>query len=329
MLNIYVEKEFLDNFYLDYDEGKASKVQNIVYKILVDYPETKWFLDCAINSIDDLEKLKNENPIIAAKSANSIAPYPIASIEKEVLKQATAKTSIVFMAEKQDWFGQAEKLGVLCFSSENYELKIREIIDTYHYKIDLSEKGFDWGKLKFLPTLNHIKINDNYLLVDKDSQKIDQNLSVLLKNIIDEYDRIANIEIYTKNLNPKQPGGENQVKDAAKEKNQKINRVFANYKAKFKIINNSVSTVSSNFHDRMILTNFQIVDCGIGFNLIPHKVSNSQIVSETIFELYTYRRLKNLATTHNKYLARITSESFQTTEFTYICLPPDTEISSQ
>lgn len=316
MLNIYIEKEFLDDFYLEYDEEKVSKVQTIVYKMLVDYPETKWFLDYDIGSIEEFQKLKLENPIIASKTANNVAPQSIKSIKEEVLKQAEGKTSIVFTAKEQDWFDEAEKQGVLCFSHENFEKEINEIIDTYHYKIDLSENDFNWNKLKFISTFNEIKINDNYILVDKAAQKIDENISPLLKDVIDDYDRIANIEIYTKNLNPLQPGGDQQVKEAAQKKSQKLNRVFANYKAKFKIINNSVSTISFNFHDRMILTNFQIIDCGKGFNLIPHNVSNSQIVSETIFELYSYKRLKNLTSAHNKYLKRITSESFETMEFT-------------
>lgn len=318
MLNIYVEKEFLDDFYLEYDEEKASKVQTIVYRMLVDYPETTLFLNCEIDSIEQLQKLKIENPIIAAKSANSTAPQPVKSVKEEVLKQTDDKTSIVFTSEKQDWFDEAEKQGVLCFSYGNFEKEINEIINTYHYKIDLSENDFNWNKLKFISTFNQIKINDNYISVDKDVQKIDENISLLLKNAIDNYDRITNIEIYTKNLNPKQPGGDQQVEEAAQQKSQKLNRVFANYKAKFKIINNSVSTVSFNFHDRMILTNFQIVDCGKGFNLIPHKASNSQIVSETIFELYSYKRLKNLASAHNKYFKKITRASFQTSELTYL-----------
>ncbi len=55
------------------------------------------------------------------------------------------------------------------------------------------------------------------------------------------------------------------------------------------------------FHDRMILSNFQIVESGKGFNLIPHKESNSMITSSTIFDLFTYKRMKNLQRKHQKY----------------------------
>src|SRR5690554_6848840 len=167
MLNLYIEKEFLDNFYLVYDEKRASRVQTIVYEMLIDYPESKWFLNCEIDSIEQLEELKKNNPLIGSKAANNFPPNPVKSIMGAVLNQSENETSIVFMSEEQDWFDQAERQGVLCFSFGNYENKISEIIETYHYKIDLSEKDFNWRKIKFISTLNQIKINDNYILVDK------------------------------------------------------------------------------------------------------------------------------------------------------------------
>ena len=319
MLNIYIEKEFLDVFYKEYNEDKPSKVQTIVYKMLVDYPESKWFLDCDSDSAEEFEILKNENPIIAAKAANNYGPLMVKSIKEEVFKQTDNKTSIVFMSKEQDWFGEAEKQGILCYSSKNYENKILEIIDTYHYKIDLSEKDFNWSKLKIISTFNNIKINDNYILVDKDNMKIDKNISSLLKKAISDNYRIANVEIFTKEFLPKRLEMTMRIEDAAKRKKEIIEGLLSDYKhVKFKIINNSVRTVALNFHDRMIITNFQIVDSGMGFNLIPHKASNSQIVSETIFEIYSYKRIKNLVSTHDEYFKKITGDNFQTSEFTYL-----------
>ena len=47
------------------------------------------------------------------------------------------------------------------------------------------------------------------------------------------------------------------------------------------------------FHDRIIQTNYSLTECGKGFNLSHSKKSNSQIISESIFDKYTYNRLKN------------------------------------
>lgn len=320
MLNIYIEQEFLDKFHLKFEEDNSSKIQSIVYKMLVDYPETNIFLNYDISTIEEFNKFKLENPIIASKTANNIAPKSVISIKKAVLEQSGNEISIVFTDKTEDWFQEAEKNGVLCFSYNNYEIKINEIINTFHYKIDLSIDGFNWKSLRFVPIFNQIKVNDNYILTDKRSMEIDKNISILLKNAFDNYKRKAKLEIYTKDFNPQQPRGNQQIIDAAEQKMQKLKNIFKNYTSiSFKIINNSVwNTSPLNFHDRVVFTNFQIIDCGIGFNLIPHKASNSQIVSETIFEIYSYRRLKNLTSAHNKYLNKITNDNFQTLEFKYL-----------
>src|SRR5690625_2310562 len=83
MLDIYIEKAFLDDFYLSYDEITASNAQKILYQILVNYPETRWFIDCRIDSIEDLEILKQENPFFAYKAV-SYPPHPIDSIKDSI-----------------------------------------------------------------------------------------------------------------------------------------------------------------------------------------------------------------------------------------------------
>lgn len=173
--------------------------------------------------------------------------------------------------------------------------------------------------MNFLPVFNYININDNYILADKSGQKIDDNLAPLLKKTVEDYKKEVAITIYTKDFNPIQPRGPEQVKEAAKKRKQKLDRVFANYNTKFKIINNAIGGAADfDFHDRMMKSNFQIVESGKGFNLIPHKKSNSQIISETIFDLYTYKRVKRLFKAHQEYYKKITRESFQTMEFKYL-----------
>ena len=58
-----------------------------------------------------------------------------------------------------------------------------------------------------------------------------------------------------------------------------------------KIIHNNVDNLNS--HDRLLYSNHYIIDCAIGFNFNQHLISNSQIIIETIFEKYTYNRLRN------------------------------------
>ena len=47
------------------------------------------------------------------------------------------------------------------------------------------------------------------------------------------------------------------------------------------------------------------IDCGEGFNLIPYTASNSQIISETIFDKYTYNRLKNIRKNQLEYIKKL------------------------
>ena len=46
-------------------------------------------------------------------------------------------------------------------------------------------------------------------------------------------------------------------------------------------------------HDRVVFSNFLMIDSGVGFNIFPHQTSNSQLIVESIFDLYTYKRLNN------------------------------------
>lgn len=319
MLNIFIEKEFLDDFFIVYNPESPTRGQKIIWNLLINYPETKWFIDTKIDSAEDLDVLKRSNPILAHK-ADYFGPMPTESIKDSFFKSLkNNNTCIAFCQKAENWFNEAEEKGGLCFSSNTMEDRINTIIENFHYKIDLSEERFSLDQIKFLRNTNYIIVNDNYILADKTNQKIDKNLSPLLKNIIGDGAGEILLNIFSKDFNPVKPGTPSQISEAVIKKCQKLNRVFANYKVKFKIINNAIGgTTNLSYHDRVILTNFQAVDCGAGFNLIPHKPSNSQIISETIFELYTYKRIKNLRKKHTEYFTKISSENFQTSEFTYL-----------
>lgn len=324
MLDIFIEKKFLEDFFLLYNENKASKAENIVFQILTEFTETRWFIDVeAVESHEKLEELKLSNYLLGEKIASSIPHIPVQSI-KEFLnkKHQFENTTLVFTQKTMNWFEEVENRGAICFSLENYEEKINDIVRNYHYKIDLSGEGFKWEKLRVLHNINQVLLNDNYILVDKGDQKLDHNLMPLLKQLIPDFDREMAIEIYSKEFNVKS-GMPEEIKKLVSEKLQKLNRVFANYKTKFKIINNSLSNTEINFHDRMIITNFQTIDSGAGFNLFSgknkwNKNINSQIISETIFEPYTYKRIKNLKRAHKKYFDKISGERYPTLKFTHL-----------
>lgn len=309
-MELYIENEFLENFYHGYDEKTRSTSQNIVATILQEYAEVEWFINCEIDSIEKMETLKNENPFFHARSIYS-SPISIKSIEEHFFERSKCDQTLIFTQNNEDWFGEAERKGALCFSISNYIEKIENIIRTCHFKIDLSNNQFSgWNflsNLKYLP-FNKILINDGYILTDKSSQKIKDNLIPLLQNIIGKnYNQETKIEIYTKDFNPARPGTFDQIKIEADKKLSRLNSVFANYKFKIKIISNNLQTSNYDFHDRLIYLNYLIIDSPKGFNLMPHKMSNSQLMVETIFDKYTYNRLRNHNKMHSDYLKKITN----------------------
>lgn len=317
-MELYIEKEFLDNFYLEFEEVNASPSQKIVATILRDYAEVEWLIDCPIESPTDFDKLKKENPFFAARSL-ILGPLSIISIKDHFFEKSACKQTLIFSQNTENWFPDAENKGALCFSHENYQTKIKTLIDSCHFKIDLSENFQGWAvfsNLKNMPC-NKIIINDSYILTDKDTQKMDLNLFPLIKNIIDIRNKIPiQIEIFTNNLNPPQPGTYDQIKTLAEKRFNRLNSVFANYDLKFKIISNTLQKGKYDFHDRLIYLNFMIIDSPKGFNLEPHKKSNSQISAETIFDKYSYNRLRNHLKMHDDYFNKI--KNLETLEFKYV-----------
>jgi len=297
-MELYIEKEFLDNFYLDYHN---DVVQEIVKKIFTEYGGKRVFINF---KAVDFKIYENENEFFALIS-NIIPPAPVNSIKEHLFSKSDFNQTIVFTIKEEEWFEVAGKKGALCFSFENYQKKIKEIIENLHFKIDLSEKFLGWDFLQNFKKINYnsLVFSDGYILSDKSNQKIVDNIIPILKNMVSVEKENINISILTKDLNTIQ-SGENYKKENAKKRHSNLNSIFANYKTKFSII---LSDFPFNFvlHDRNIATNFSLIDCGEGFNLVPHKASNSQIISETIFDKYTYNRLKNIRKNQFEYIEKL------------------------
>ncbi len=312
-MELYIEKAFLDNFYLDYQESRATKGQRVIASILTEYGEVDWFIDAPIESTEDLENLKNSNPFFGLRASSS-PPVPIPDFKKHFLLNSHCQQTMIMTEEKQDWFNEATKKGAFCMSFEDYEEIIENFIEKCHLKIDLSEVFKGWNHFDFFRTIpfNKILINDNYILTDKGNQSMDFNIIPLFHQILDKNGEIVRIQIFTKNLNPI---SENvgHIKEAAKKRYKKLNRELANYSINIRIINNDLPHGKFNLHDRILITNFLSIDSGEGFNLLPHKKSNSQIIVESIFDKYTYKRIKNHLKIYEQYLKK--SETLESSKF--------------
>jgi hypothetical protein len=319
-MQLYIEKDFLDNFYIEFNESAASSSQKILATILKEYAEVEWYIDCEIETPEQFEKLKTENPFFAYRSIN-MGPVSINSVREHFFENSACKQTLLFTQNEEKWFVDAESKGALCFSFDNYQSKIENIIQQCHFKIDLSKNFQGWELLNNLKNIpcNKIIINDGYILTDKHAQKMADNLFPIIKTIMGtKYKIVTRIEIYTNNLNTPPPGTFEQIKAEAEKKWNRLNSVFANYMINFNIITNTLQKGSYDFHDRLIYLNFLIIDSPKGFNLLPYKKSNSQIVVDTIFDKYTYNRLRNHLKMHDDYFNEI--KRLETLNFKYIPL---------
>lgn len=144
------------------------------------------------------------------------APIGVSSLKEALLKRSTFQQTLVFTASEHDWFKEAEAKDALCFPYDNYEKRLSEIINSCHYKIDLSETFSSWGAFDCLKHIfNEILLNDNYILSDKKHQPMDKNIIGLLKNLLEQKRaQEVKLKIFTKDLNPRRPGTDQQIQEA-------------------------------------------------------------------------------------------------------------------
>lgn len=294
-MELYIEKQFLDNFYLDFDEKRASASQKIVATVLKEYSEVEWFIDCKVDSIEQLESLKNDNPYFHART-NYSSPISVNSIKNHFFEKSKCDQTLIFTQNNEDWFGDAERKGALCFSSGNYISKLESIIMTCHFKIDLSEKFDGWEStmenIRKLIPLNKIIVNDSYLL-DR-PEFYENNVYPLIKAISKNKKTVKHF--YTDFLN--------KVNFSNVDVYNFLAQKYPT--SEIKIVQNNVDNLKS--HDRLLYSNHYIIDCAIGFNFNPRVPSNSQIITETIFEKYTYNRLRTHLRKTNQHLQSLIEE---------------------
>lgn len=308
-MNIYIDKEFLDDFYIEYDEDNNSAAQKIVFDMFVNFPEVEIYTNYELNFDQDnhheLDKIKEDN-LIFAKMFNQSSPTIVKSL-KEKLFNSNFKRELVFMKNKESWFEEARKLGALCFSYDSFKEEIENVLEKHSFKIDLSVKFTSFDQLVPKLPFNQIVFSDKYVLSKiKDTEK---NINTLLKEILsNKTQNKVDVKIYTSDFGTKKEYDRKRVSSVVKKWEEMIRENIKGKTAKFYIINSSDYLSPSrllDFHDRLIIFNYQIIESGKGFNLFPYKKSNSQIISSTIFDLYTWKRIKNLSKYYNEYYEKI------------------------
>ncbi|MBL7471386.1 hypothetical protein [Robertkochia sediminum] len=293
-MRLLFEKEFLDQFYLDLNEENPSQGQAILLRIIKVYPELEWGIDASIESPRDLEALYQENPLLRLLGVQ-YPPSPYTDLKTEFERSEACRQLLIFAVKEHDWFSKAREQGALCFTSENYDQLLMQIVQKTSLRFDLFEP-FAWSAFKNFADIpfKEIIVADNYIVSDKSGQKVDDNLVPMLQELLSKKESTpCSVAIYTKDFNPIREEPE-KVKEKAKKVHSKLNRVFARHRSKFKLYSTDKTNFNTQIHDRQLLTNYFMAESGVGFNLIPHKPSNSEIKCDSIFDLYTYKRMKRL-----------------------------------
>lgn len=305
-MQLFFEQDFLDDYYLEFDKQNLSVGKMILDKLFSEFTELEIFLDCE-NIIEIKEQVK-QNKTLNKIFINNPDIKPIGRFENYFERYDKPKQALVFLRHSSEWSKTLFNKGFLCFFYDTYEQSIKEIVNKLHFRIDLSEtdnsRFIGWEEFRrfeILP-INSMIVSDKYVLSDKDGQKIDKNLIPFLKSIL-EGKQETNIEIaiLTDKIlkNEKIPDAGTKEREKVKEKHAYLNSRFAQYKVKFSIIKNLEKDLTKfELHDRIIYTNYSILEIGKGFNLSKNisndkLQSNSQILCETILDKYTYNRLKN------------------------------------
>ncbi len=318
-MELYIEKAFLDHFFLSYNESSASRSDKILFSIIKEYGEITWYIDVPITSPEDFENLKLENPFFGF-CTNHFPPIPIMEFKDQVLK-SNCRQIILLSEYEKDWFKEADHKGALCMTLENYQSKIEKYVDQCHFRLDLDVKFSDWKELSFHNSLPYteIIISDSYILSDKFNQKMEKNLipllDVLLKNAVNK--KSIKVNIITKDFNPSIKDNDEKIKEVAKKRYKLLQRLFREKNVSFQIFRYDNENLPTNYdlHDRIIYSNYLFIECGKGFNLIPHKkTSTSRILSESIFDKYSYKTLKKRLKIYEEYINQL--REFPSNKFT-------------
>jgi hypothetical protein len=302
-MELFIEKEFLEDFEIDFDQ---NPIKEIVKEIITSYGDKRVYINYNQNNFAVL-KVEYE---FFALICNTTVPLPVESIETSVKKSNCLQT-LVFTKKEESWHKEMESKGAWCFSFDNYQTKIKSLIDKLHIKVDLSIPFNNWNTLDFstIP-FNSVQITDGYIL--KDEKNIKENLIPLIASFVNLEKEKITIDLLVKEMGFKM-ATEEKKKEFAKKQHGKLNSKFSKLINLKIYLSNLISDID--LHDRTVVTNFSILDSGVGFSIVNKKISNSQMTSSSIFEKYTYDRLRRLKPYHQKYIKKLESDTFQSLKF--------------
>lgn len=278
-MDIFVEKEFIEEFELDYDCSEIkTDIQKIVFSIFTEYTHINLFINAPESFIED-------SRILSLFSDSNLNVRFNFDFDQHFNFQFTlSNQTLVFTKNAKSWFTSVKSKNALCYSYLDYESGIQNFINRTHFKIDLADPEnipINWNIFKFLKTqTNFIILSDPYILSDCSGQEIRKNLIPLLRENLNE-NNFYSVFIIT---------DVNKVTDI-KNKLGQINSSLTDFKKKIYVFSIFKEIGNFGLHDRLLYSNYTITESGTGFNLNNSKPLNSILSSASFFEKVTYKRL--------------------------------------
>ena len=314
-MEIYIEKAFLDDFYLSLN-NPPTKEEECLLAIFSKYGDVNKYVNVNIDSVQSLEKQKNDNPIFSSLfEVGSLTLIETVSFFEYIKASINNNPKLVFCLNKKDWFERAEKMGCICLSFENFKNKIKAFLDC-HMELTLFIEEFKgWSSLNPLSSFpnNELFLNDDYILTDTAGQKIDDNLIPIFQNILNDKSNSI-VHIFTKDFRVKPDVSEKRKEKAKKvykrlKKNCLNNNEFVIYSKEYMPNSGMV------LHGRTIVSHYFKIYSPKGLNLIPFKKSNEIFRVMTIFDKRTYIEIKEELKIYNDWLTKLNAGSWKSLEF--------------
>jgi hypothetical protein len=300
-MHLFVEAEFILDFEIVFDENRASVGQNVLFRIFKEYTELKIHFD-------DESQLINEGSLIFNLLTDNQPDYSVVGSFEEYfsLNASLPDQTIVLTKTPISCKENIESKGVIWLSWDNYEDRLKLIINSLHQEYLLSENEFDtWALLKkfsIIP-INKVIVEDPYILSDTLNQKIIENIIPLISNLLEAQNGRSCLYIYTSQvLNDYEERRNISLDDAINTRHHLMLSRLSKCVSQLLFIESNVSKKEYYQHDRYIYTSFGFISCGKGFNLFPMTPSNSSVICSTVFDKGTFKKHK----AHLKKLKSIT-----------------------
>jgi hypothetical protein len=293
MIAIYVEKEFLDFFW---KSGQNLKYKEDIVKLLINYSEKELYHNYN-NEIDFINP--GYNPLGAQISSGGGTNI----ISNNNFLNSKLSTKIAFTGI--NFKPSNINVNFIHFTIENIDKKWGELVNKLKWRVALDDKNERAKIMGFWNGLKDVKVK-NVVLIDKYLIKNDIN-QLFFKTYINPLNFndlmiLSNELIVEKNI----PKEENRKIIRLEEKI--LNNIFNAFHNKirelkfYKFYYYKIEK-TLNFHDRLLISNFYLVEVGVGFdNLISNNEVNSVLSCDSILDEFTYNRIRRLKKRIEEYL---------------------------